>query len=188
MIVNCPGCGTKLSVDDDSIGLLLACPKCDHRFTVPPADQQVGFAEPVDDGGLDGFFGSPSNPYQQPASSSLGIPSSDAGLALGLSPAEVKKVEAIISDARMVAVAVLLCLLCSGCGFILIGPWYLARLSQWNGWANRCPGLIHPGAEYGSLPQRFQGAKTRLIVGLVIGAIMLVLVAIVIGGGFFARI
>jgi len=90
----------------------------------------------------------------------------------------MKKIEAIIKDARMVAIAVLLCLLCSGCGFIIIGPWYLVRLLQWNTWATNCPALLDPNAEYGSLPQRFQSSKSRLIIGLAIGGVMFVLVSI----------
>lgn len=180
MIVECPSCGTKLSYGDDAAGKQLACPKCQHRFPAPgPVSDPLQEPLPQDDGGIDSFFDSPTNPYQQPTSTT-GTPAQAAGADLNLSVSDVKKIEAIIKDAQMVALAVLLCLLCSGCGFIIIGPWYLARLIQWNGWATKCPGLIDPGAEYGSLQQRFQSAKSRLIIGLGIGAAMFVLVGMAI--------
>ncbi|MEM1069392.1 MAG: hypothetical protein AAGG48_13555 [Planctomycetota bacterium] len=190
LIVDCPGCGAQLSVNEDALGRQLACPKCDHRFTVA-ADQPAAEAEPIvaqpdplavdtqaDGGNIDSFFGASGNPYQQPIAP-VGQPNFEAEQ-LNLSPADVKKIEAIISDAKMVVVAVLLCLLCSGCGFLIIGPWYFVRLSQWNNWAEKCPGLLNENVSFGSLPQRFQDSKRRLIIGLVIGAVMLGLVGLVV--------
>lgn len=192
-IIQCPGCTAKLSVEDDAIGRKLACPKCDHQFTVagiqtpePPTAIPVGepVGESVDEGDLDSFFDGPANPYHQPTLQTAGAGFAVGAESLNLKPGDIKRIEAIISDARMVAVAILLCLVCSGCGVIIIGPWYFARLMQWNRWASECPGLVDGAAEFGSLPQRFQAARGRLIVGLVVGGIMLLLSSFVIFAAF----
>ncbi|KLU04964.1 putative signal peptide protein [Rhodopirellula islandica] len=87
----------------------------------------------------------------------------------GLPPDVVKKVEAIIKDARQFWLAIVLCFFCSGIGLVIIFPWYLFRLFQWRSLAQQHPFLTEPNAPTGSLPKRFQSAKLKLILGIVFG-------------------
>lgn len=86
-------------------------------------------------------------------------------------PATLAKIEAIIKDASQFWLAILLCIFCSALGAVLIGPWYLVRLLQWNAIAQSYPQLLDPYAPPGSLPQRFQSARKRLFVGIGFGVV-----------------
>jgi hypothetical protein len=83
-----------------------------------------------------------------------------------------KKINAIIKDAGQFWLALVLCIFCGLIGMLLLGPWYLVRLLQWNAMSNAYPQLLDPNTPQGSLPRRFQAAKWKLIVGLV-GGLML---------------
>jgi hypothetical protein len=109
------------------------------------------------------------NPYASP----VGVgPTVDAH---GLPPDVVNKAEAIIKDAGQFWLAIIICICCSALGSIIIGPWYLVRFNQWNTLAKTYPQLREHGAPHGSLPQRFQGAKIKLILGMSFGLAMLCL-------------
>ena len=82
------------------------------------------------------------------------------------------KIEAVIKDAGQFWLAILLCIFCSGLGAIIIGPWYFVRLLQWNSLAKAQPMLLDPQVPHGSMAQRFQSAKWKLIVGISFGALM----------------
>jgi hypothetical protein len=88
---------------------------------------------------------------------------------------EQKKIEAVIKDANQFWLAIVLCIFCSGIGAILIGPWYFFRLLQWGSIARAQPALLDPNVPRGSLEQRFQSARWKLIVGICVGAFMFLL-------------
>jgi len=93
--------------------------------------------------------------------------------------AVVKKIEAIVKDADQFWMAILLCFLCTGLGMIIIGPWYFVRLLQWNSMARAQPLLLDPNVPYGSLAKRFQSARTKLIIGMSFGAVIMLLAILV---------
>jgi hypothetical protein len=80
-----------------------------------------------------------------------------------------------------VAVASQSDIFCTGLGAIIIGPWYLVRLNQWNSIARAQPMLLDPNVPRGSLAQRFQSARTKLIIGISFGALVLLLVLFSVG-------
>ena len=96
-----------------------------------------------------------------------------------IDPASLNKIEAIIKDAGQFWLAIIICLVCSALGSIIIGPWYFVRLMQWRSMAQKLPMLLDQNAPHGSLAQRFQSAKIKLIIGISFGVAMLVL------GGLF---
>ena len=83
------------------------------------------------------------------------------------------KVNAIIKDAGQFWIAMLLCILCSALGSLIIGIWYAVRLMQWNAIAKSQPLLMEPNVAPGSLAAKFQGAKIKLIIGMVFGMVIL---------------
>ena len=91
-------------------------------------------------------------------------------------PVSLRKIEAIIKDAGQFWLAILICILCTGWGAFIIGPWYLVRFLQWNSMAQAYPMLLDAGAPRGSLARRFQSARTKLIIGMAFGAAILLLV------------
>jgi predicted Zn finger-like uncharacterized protein len=46
--INCPGCEAALRVDESKRGQAVRCPKCQHRFTVPPAEEVAEDDEEVE--------------------------------------------------------------------------------------------------------------------------------------------
>jgi hypothetical protein len=108
----------------------------------------------------------PDNPYAAPRSNVSG------DQALGIDQASLQKIEAIIKDAGQFWMAILICLICTGIGMLIIGPWYLVRLVQWSGLAKQYPVLLDRSMPRGSLPQRFQAAKSKLIIGIVFGVLI----------------
>ncbi len=64
---------------------------------------------------------------------------------------------------------------CTLIGLLLIGPWYMTRLLQWNAMARTYPWLLNPNLPAGGLAQRFQSSKWKLIAGLV-GGLLLALI------------
>lgn len=89
----------------------------------------------------------------------------------GVDPRTVEKAEAIIKDAGQFWLAILMCFLCSALGSVIIAPWYLVRLLQWNSLAKSQPMLLDPNVPQGSLAYRFQAAKIKLIIGICFGAV-----------------
>ena len=110
------------------------------------------------------------NPYAAPATDSTAASHGN------VDPASLKKIEAIIKDAGQFWLAIIICIVCSGVGSIIIGPWYLVRLIQWNSMAQAQPRLLERNVPRGSLAQRFQSAKIKLIIGMSFGAVILLLV------------
>jgi predicted Zn finger-like uncharacterized protein len=45
--IRCPGCQVGLRIDDSKLGLAVRCPKCQHRFTLPPPEE-AEHEEPVE--------------------------------------------------------------------------------------------------------------------------------------------
>ena len=109
------------------------------------------------------------NPYASPAATLGGNPNPNP---YSLDPKDLTKVEAVIKDAGQWWLAVAISVLCSAIGFMLIGIWYFARLMQWRTLAPKYPVLLVPTADRTSLPSRFQKAKTNLILGMSIGAVL----------------
>ncbi len=106
------------------------------------------------------------NPYAPTVSTTV----ADAS---GVDPVLLTKVNAIIKDAGQFWIAMVLCLLCSAFGSLIIGIWYAVRLMQWNAIAKSQPLLMDPNAAPGSVAAKFQGAKTKLIIGMVFGIVIL---------------
>ncbi len=104
------------------------------------------------------------NPYA-PTAFPIETPAVDAAL--------LAKVNAINKDAGQFWLAMLLCLLCSALGSLIIGVWYGVRLLQWNAIAKSQPLLMVPNAAPGSVAAKFQGAKIKLIIGMVFGIVIL---------------
>ena len=107
-----------------------------------------------------------SNPYAPTISSAVANTS-------GVDPVLLAKVNAIIKDAGQFWIAMVLCLLCSALGSLVIGIWYAVRLMQWNAIAKSHPLLMDPNAAPGSVAAKFQGAKIKLIIGMVFGIVIL---------------
>ena len=151
----CPGCGTVATAPGGY------CASCGQKLpTAPPPGQAV--AQPM-------------NPY----AASAVVSSAQVGSVVQ-DPMIIKKAEAIIKDAGQVLLAVLIGFLCTGLAAFVIGPFYLYRLFGWNKLAQQCPALLSPGSPPGSLEQRFQAAKGKLIGGVIVGGILLTLVMAVI--------
>ncbi len=110
----------------------------------------------------------PANPY---ASSS--VPTEINNIPAGVDPALLAKINAIVKDAGQFWLAMILCLCCSALGSLIIGIWYSVRLTQWNAIAKSQAWLMVPNAPTGSLPAKFQSAKTKLIIGMVFGFVVL---------------
>ncbi len=110
------------------------------------------------------------NPYASPQTESTPLweESYDA--------ADVKKMQAIIKDAGQFWLAIAMCVLCGGTGAIVVGPWYLFRFMQWRSMAKAYPILLDRDALRGSVAQEFRSAKIQLIIGMTVGALILLLV------------
>jgi hypothetical protein len=112
------------------------------------------------------------NPYAPPVDADI----VDTGDPL-IEAADHRKLNAVVKDANQFWLAILLCILCSGCGALIIPIWYTVRLLQWNRFAVKYPDLTRAGAKPGSLSAKFQSSQWKLIVGLVFGCLVLVLLA-----------
>jgi hypothetical protein len=107
------------------------------------------------------------NPYASPVTESV------VQCRESIDPALLKKIEAVIKDAGQFWLAIIACILCTWVGAIIIGPWYLARLFQWNAIAKAQPMLLAPNVPRGSVAQRFQASRIKLIIGMVMGGLIL---------------
>jgi hypothetical protein len=116
------------------------------------------------------------NPYAAPQAPPSAAPET------AVDPASLKRIEAIIKDAGQFWLAILMCFFCTGLGAVIIGPWYLVRLVQWNAIARGQPMLLDPNVPRGSLARRFQSAKTKLIIGIAFGAVTLLLAIVFMAG------
>lgn len=112
----------------------------------------------------------PTNPY-----ASTSMPTESNSIPAGVDPALLAKIKAIVKDAGQFWLAMILCLCCSALGSVIIGIWYAVRLMQWNAIANSQSWLMVPNATPGSLQAKFQGARTKLIIGMVFGFVILFL-------------
>ncbi|TWU51851.1 hypothetical protein [Rubripirellula reticaptiva] len=121
------------------------------------------------------------NPYAPSSGPSMALPTEG-----NLNASELKKAEAIIKDARQFWLGILLCFLCSGFGMVIIGPWYLTRLLQWNKMSKQHPFLMNPEALPLSLPKRFQSSKWKLMAGLGFGLLMFLLLGLLLVVSFAA--
>jgi hypothetical protein len=92
--------------------------------------------------------------------------------ALGIPEPDLKKAEAVVKDADQFWLAIILCFICSALGIILIGPWYLIRILQWQSLSSQYPILMDTNAPPKTLPYRFQRAKTKLIIGIAFGGMI----------------
>lgn len=114
------------------------------------------------------------NPYSSPTAYA------PAESTENVDPALQKKIEAIIKDAGQFWLAIIMCIICTGVGGIIIGPWYLVRLLQWNSIAREQPMLLDPNVPRGSIADKFQSAKIKLIIGMGFGILILSCVALMI--------
>ena len=112
------------------------------------------------------------NPYSSPPVYAHAVSTEN------VDPALLKKIEAIIKDAGQFWLAIIMCIICTGFGGIIIGPWYLVRLLQWNSIARDQPMLLDPNVPRGSIADKFQSAKIKLIIGMGFGIIILSVVVV----------
>lgn len=103
--------------------------------------------------------------YTNPPETELGIPEPD-----------LKKAKAVVKDADQFGLAILLCFFCTALGLILIGPWYLIRILQWHSLSSKYPILMDASAPPKTLPYRFQRARTKLIIAIAFGGLIVGLV------------
>lgn len=111
------------------------------------------------------------NPYSAPTVTKSIEP------AIKMAPADKKKLEIIIKDAGQFWLAIILCIFCSAIAAILIPIWYAVRLSQHSKLAKKYPALNNPSAPPKSVPKKFQAARTKLIIGMVCGGVILLMLA-----------
>lgn len=116
------------------------------------------------------------NPYAAPVTGDATGPA--IGAPSNIDPPSLKKIEAIIKDAGQFWLAIIMCIVCSALGSIIIGPWYLVRFLQWRTIAREQPMLLDPNVPRGSVAQRFQSAKIKLIIGMSFGALIFMLVGL----------
>ncbi len=90
-----------------------------------------------------------------------------------MSPEDAKRLEAVIKDANQFWLAILLVFVCTCLGSIIIGPWYFVRFLQWQKLAEKYPGLLNVPVPLGSLADRFQRAKLKLLAGAISGLLIL---------------
>ena len=122
------------------------------------------------------------NPYAAPTGDL------SADVSSGIDASSLIKIEAIIKDAGQVWLAIILCILCSGFGMLIIGPWYIVRLIQWSSLSKQYPSLLDRNVPRGSLPQKFRSARTKLIVGIVFGALIpIILIALLLPAVYVSR-
>ena len=114
------------------------------------------------------------NPYASPAAVGPVVDSHQ------MPPDAVAKAETIIKDAGQFWLAIIMCLCCTGLGSLIIGPWYFFRITQWNSLSSTYS-YLREQAPPGTLAARFQGAKTKLIIGMSFGIVMLCVWAVIIG-------
>jgi len=144
--LTCSACGTVATVPSGY------CASCGAKLTAAPVP-----------GGPD----TATNPYAAPTVASLQMQDHR------YDPATQREVEAVIKDGGQVWLAVLIGFVCTAVAWIVICPWFLYRLHCWNTLSRNYPALLAPNVPPGSLEARFQSARSRLIVGVVIGAVML---------------
>lgn len=113
----------------------------------------------------------PPNPFAAPATTSTLRPE-----IASMDTRDRKKLDAVIKDANQFWIAILFCFLCSALGLIIIGPWYLVRLLQWNRLGNTYPELRQSAPQPGTIVQKYQSARWKLMAGLIVGATVVFLV------------
>ena len=145
--------GIVFFVEWDRDRLVLECIKPEWFRTQGSSPMQNDFDNPYAPSNVTGYADSPVT--------ALGIPEPD-----------LKKAEAVVKDADQFWLAIILCFICSALGIILIGPWYLIRILQWQSLSSRYPILMDTNAPPKTLPYRFQRAKTKLIIGIAFGGIV----------------
>jgi hypothetical protein len=94
----------------------------------------------------------------------------------------VHKARAIVEDAGQFWLVILICLVCPSIASIFTAPWYFVRLWQWHSLARNYPWLLQPDAP-GSLPDRFQRAKWKLLAGMCVGIITLGVIGVLAASG-----
>jgi hypothetical protein len=76
-------------------------------------------------------------------------------------------------------VAIIMCIVCSGVGALIIGPWYLVRLMQWNSLARKYPALLERAVARHRIEARFQSAKIKMLIGIGFGVVIFLMVLFV---------
>jgi len=109
------------------------------------------------------------NPY---APTSLTKHTNPPETELGIPEPDLKKARAVVKDADQFWLAILLCFFCTALGLILIGPWYLIRILQWKSLGARYPILMDAGALPKTFPYRFQRARTKMIIAIAFGGLI----------------
>lgn len=181
----CPSCRHVIAQQDSSSEL--SCPSC-GKLLAPNAVLCVDCGYHLQQGvhlGVSNSTGveqpdrsDDGNPYQPPSDlvSALEL---DADLQ-ELTPAAIRKAEAIAADGESVYL-VLVGILCCGVLPAIAAPWYAYRLYSWYGMFRRYRDLRYPNSlsPNGALAVRFNDARIRLWIGLTPGLILWAILALV---------
>ena len=116
------------------------------------------------------------NPYAPPISP-LPEPASDPA-PIEFEPKDHRKIRALVSDANGFWLAIPMSILCYGCGAFALPIWYSMRLLQWQSLANKYPALLANGVPRGSLQAKFKAALWKLVLGIVVGGLLFLIIAI----------
>lgn len=175
-IIQCPCCETKLKSNKTVLPRQATCPKCKTKFSLGRPESgspiqnstETSVPSPYIDGSdipLDATHNLTEVPAKVAPSAN-----DQLGRRIHIPNADIAKIEAIISDAKLLIVAIILCLFGIGC--VIAGPWYFIRQKQWERFSVKYPFLLDPAAEIGSLAQRFQRSKTAISNGLLLGILI----------------
>ncbi len=163
---SCPSCGNALAA-----GAVL-CVACGYHLE---SDRFLAtVAEPNPTATTD------SNPYASPVVTER---SPNEPPVFDLTEAGVRRVKAVVSDAQMVFLVILLAwCLCAPIWLVML-PWYLYRLYCWYALNAQFAELRSPNSfsPHGELAAKFKGSRGRLLVGIVAGLLFWL-----IAGGVFA--
>ena len=116
------------------------------------------------------------NPYAPPISNPPDPPPDPAPI--DLDPIDHKKLKALINDASGFWLAIPMSILCYGCGAFALPIWYSMRLLQWRSLASKYPALLANRVPRGSLQAKFKAAFWKLVLGIVVGGLLFLIIAI----------
>ncbi len=151
--VRCSKCGAEAAIPSGY------CAACGARLKIDQQDQTPTLE---------------TNPYASPR-----VITTSTSVSLN-DPTMIRRVEALLKDAKQVWWALLIGFFCTALAWVAICPWCIYRLVNWFRLAKEYPLLLSPEVSDASIERRFQRARVRLIIGTVISTAMLVgLVAVI---------
>lgn len=166
----CPNCGSEVAPE------AALCVACGYHLTLgyflSTSIEQPQLPQPDD------------NPYaapvpwdadeRDPAMKSREPPDFD------LTEQGARRARRVVADAKRVYLAIFLTMCLCSAGWLFLLPWYAYRLRCWHQLNSEFAELRNPNSfsEYGQLAADFQEARSRLLVGLVLGLVYAAFVAL----------